>query len=227
MKSTTEQLTQLFLFSFDQNRFWALKQMGIGPSQLKEVKGLRFYKFLGTGAGNGFSLRPDFSTYALLLVWDSPAMAASFLQHQTYLDYYQRSTKVRCLTLRNFQSHGKWGGSNPFLPTGGTVEKDQKVAIITRATLRFSRLFSFWRHVPQAAKAIETAAGVQYFKGIGEWPFIQQATISIWNSLDDVMQFAYRHKAHASIVKKTRQKKWYAEDLFARFIIQNDTQLKA
>ncbi|MGB1448782.1 MAG: hypothetical protein ACPG8F_02995 [Flavobacteriaceae bacterium] len=227
MKSTTEQLTQLFLFSFDQNRFWALKQMGIGPSQLKEVKGLRFYKFLGTGAGNGFSLRPDFSTYALLLVWDSPAMAASFLQHQTYLDYYQRSTKVRCLTLRNFQSHGKWSGSNPFLSIGGTVEKDQTVAIITRATLRFSRLFSFWRHVPQAAKAIETAAGVQYFKGIGEWPFIQQATISIWNSLDDVMQFAYRHKAHASIVKKTRQKKWYAEDLFARFIIQNDTQLKA
>lgn len=227
MNSTTKQLTQLFLFSFDQNRFWALKQMGIGPLQLKGVRGLSFYKFLGTGAGNGFSLRPDFSTYALLLVWESAEVAEAFLQHPLYLDYLERSAKVRCLCLRNFQSHGQWSGSNPFQATTASVEKEEAVAIITRATLRFSRLFSFWRHVPQAAKAIETAEGVRYFKGIGEWPFIQQATISIWNSLDDVMQFAYRHKAHATIVKKTRQKKWYAEDLFARFIIQNDTQLKA
>ncbi len=67
--------------------------------------------------------------------------------------------------------------------------------------------FPFWRHVPQAAKAIETAEGVRYFKGIGEWPFIQQATISIWNSLDDVMQFAYRHKAHAQVLSKNPPKK--------------------
>lgn len=227
MKSTTEQLTQLFLFSFEQNRFWALKQMGIGPAQLKGVKGLHFYKFLGTGGGNGFSLRPDFSTYALLLVWESQAAAATFVQHPVYREYLERSTSVRCLNLNNFQSHGQWSGTNPFQATGVGVEKNQEVAIITRATLRFSRLFSFWRHVPQAAKSIETAAGVKYFKGIGEWPFIQQATISIWNSLDDVMHFAYRHKAHAKIVKKTRQKKWYAEDLFARFTIQNDTQIKA
>ena len=38
---------------------------------LQDCKGLQFYKMLGTGAGAGFSLRPDFSTYAFLSVWDS------------------------------------------------------------------------------------------------------------------------------------------------------------
>ena len=67
---------------------------------------------------------------------------------------------------------------------------------------------------------------VNYFKGIGEWPFIQQATISLWDSLEDVMQFAYKGAIHSNIVKKTRTQKWYAEDLFARFIILSDKTLK-
>ena len=41
------------------------------------------------------------------------------------------------------------------------------------------------------------------------------------------MQFDNRDAAHATIVKKTRQKKWYAEDLFARFTIQNDRVIKS
>ena len=40
------------------------------------------------------------------------------------------------------------------------------------------------------------------------------------------MQFAYRSQAHASIVKTTRKKRWYKEDLFARFYLINDEYLK-
>lgn len=201
--------------------------MGIGPAKLKQTKGLMFYKFLGTGGGNGFSLRPDFSTYALLLVWESEEVATAFQHHAVYTAYCEKASNVRCLDLKNFQSHGQWSGQNPFQQSNPKAKKNEKIAIITRATLRWNRLISFWRNVPQAAKAIESAKGVVYFKGIGEWPFIQQATISIWNSLDDVMQFAYRDLTHASIVKKTRQKKWYAEDLFARFTIENDRVIKS
>ena len=35
------------------------------------------------------------------------------------------------------------------------------VAVITRATLRPSRLFEFWKSVPHASSAIENAAGVK------------------------------------------------------------------
>ena len=97
------------------------------------------------------------------------------------------------------------------------------VAIITRATLRVSKLISFWKSVPAASAAIEQAKGVKYFKGIGEWPFIQQATLSLWDSFDSVNNFAYSSKIHSDIIKKTRKQKWYSEDLFARFQVLSDT----
>ena len=55
--------------------------------------------------------------------------------------------------------------------------------------------------------------------GIGEAPFFMQATFSVWDSLEDVKNFAYRDKEHAEVIKKTRQENWYTEELFARFKI--------
>ena len=51
----------------------------------------------------------------------------------------------------------------------------------------------------------------------------QQATLSIWNSVEDVKKFAYKNRTHSNIIKKTRDQKWYSEDLFARFHILSDT----
>ena len=169
---------------------------------------------------------PDFSTYALLTVWEDQDSADHFYQNNTLIKSYQaRASNIRRLSLANTASHGLWSGLNPFVPSDNQPFKKSPVAIITRATLRPQRLLSFWRAVPQASKAIETAQGVQYYKGIGEWPFIQQATISIWNSMEEVMQFAYKDKAHKEIVKQTKKERWYKEDLFARFLVVNDEQL--
>ena len=76
--------------------------------------------------------------------------------------------------------------------------------------------------VPFASRAINKAKGVLFYKGIGEWPFIQQATISIWDNFEAVNMFAYKNFQHAKIVKKTRQNKWYKEDLFSRFYLISD-----
>ena len=97
-----------------------------------------------------------------------------------------------------------------------------KVVVITRATIHLNKLIPFWRSVPIANKAIKEAKGVIYYKGIGEWPFIQQATISIWKDSESVNDFAYRDKRHSNIIKKTKQKEWYKEDLFARFYLMSD-----
>ena len=220
------QVTQLYLFSFTQNKFWAFKQMGVGFPSLRNVPGLSFFKLLGTGAGQGFSLKPDFSTYALLAVWEDQAAADHFYQSNPLIkSYREKASSIRRLSLANTASHGLWSGLNPFVPTTTQQTKNLPVAIITRATLRPQRLLSFWRAVPKASKAIEAAHGVLYYKGIGEWPFIQQATISIWNSLEEVMQFAYKDNAHKQIVKQTKKERWYKEDLFARFLVINDQQL--
>ncbi len=200
--------------------------MGLAPFLLDNVKGLLFFKFLGTGGGKGFSLWPDFSTYAFMGVWEHKNDYENFIsQNPVFSQYQKRATTQRDLILTSVKSHGKWSGINPFQKSETTISDEastKKAVVITRATLNWSRLISFWRSVPAASKAIENARGIQYYKGIGEWPFIQQATISIWDDFDAVNSFAYKGKDHANIVKKTRQKKWYKEDLFSRFYLVSD-----
>jgi heme-degrading monooxygenase HmoA len=201
--------------------------MGKNNKLINKTKGLLFYKFLGTGGRNGFSLWPDWSTYALLTTWENEEDAKKFINKGEIISLYKQKTEsIRLLTLEPFKSYGKWDGINPFESNNSnTILEKKKIAIITRATLNWSKLFAFWKSVPHSSTAIKEAKGVLYYKGIGELPFIQQATISIWNSLDDVLNFAYNSKKHADIIKKTRKEKWYKEELFSRFIILEDKQI--
>ena len=90
------------------------------------------------------------------------------------------------------KSHGFWSGKNPFVEQKLNKNySNMPVAVITRATLRPSRLLPFWKSVPAASAAIENASGVQFFKGIGEWPFVQQATLILLDSFESVKEFAY------------------------------------
>jgi hypothetical protein len=41
------------------SRLWAFAQMGLARRPLKRVPGLRSWKLMGTGAGDGFSTRPN------------------------------------------------------------------------------------------------------------------------------------------------------------------------
>ena len=218
-------ITTITFFNFLKNKFWAFTQMGIAPSKLKQNKSLKFFKLMGTGGGNGFSLWPDFNTYAFLGVWDSQKSADDFMCYNPIIqNYFQKSATHRTIKMLPVKSHGFWSGQNPFKEQNSRIYNyGLTVAVITRATVRPSRLFAFWKAVPSASSAIENAEGVQYFKGIGEWPFVQQATLSIWNSIEDVKKFAYRNRTHSNIVKKTRDQNWYSEDLFARFHILSDT----
>lgn len=220
-----KEITTLTLFHLKKNKFWAFKQMGLVGQNLHKVLGLKFFKVLGTGGGNGFSLRPDFSTYAFLGVWKDVQHAESFFDsHPFFQQYLNKADGYRTFYLRPIHVYGLWSGQQPF-----TVTKSDKkttpvpIAIITRATLRWQRLLSFWKAVPFASKAIEAAQGIQFYKGIGEWPFVQQATFSIWDDFEAVKNFAYKGKAHAKIIKQTRKKNWYKEDLFSRFEILKDT----
>ena len=219
-------ITTVSFFSFKKNQFWAFKQMGLAPFQLGSVQGLHFSKFLGTGGGDGFSLAPDFSTYAFLGVWKHLDFFTDCMdQNPVFIKYKAKAFSQRNLILKPIKSHGKWSGKNPFSEfeeKNKVLLKNQKVVVITRATLRWNRLLSFWKSVPLASRSIQSAKGVHFYKGIGEWPFIQQATVSIWDSFNAVNTFAYQDKSHAQIVTQTKKKKWYKEDLFSRFHLISD-----
>jgi heme-degrading monooxygenase HmoA len=211
----------LSFFSYSKNKFWAFTQMQRAIPQLHQQQGIQFFNTLGTGAGKGFSLWPDFSTYGLLTIWESEAAATAFLTESPLMQAYNKmSHSQKHFSLHTLQSHGLWGKSNPFVAEKRALLDDEKIGIITRATLRPRRLLEFWRAVPAASKAIQNAKGVLWYKGVGEWPLVQQATFSLWNSLEEVKDFAYKSSHHAAIVKKTRKRNWYKEDLFARFAVR-------
>jgi len=192
--------------------------MSLAFDILNKTPGLSFFKLLGTGSGKGFSLYPDFSTYAILCVWEKESFATTFIKESDHSKVISKKAFSReDFFLKTIKSHGLWDGINPFHVSEGDINKKNKIGIITRATLNKNRLFEFWKSVPQASLAMQNAQGVEWFKGIGEWPFIQQATFSVWDNLDSVKEFAYGKGAHSKIVTKTKKRKWYKEDLFARF----------
>ncbi|MBD30862.1 MAG: spheroidene monooxygenase [Candidatus Marinimicrobia bacterium] len=199
--------------------------MGLHQRYLNNIDGLNFYKMLGTGSGPGFSMYPDFSTYALLLNWNNELSASKYFNSNNYYNLLlSKAGAYRKIFLSSFKSIGEWDGVNPFENSDADFQpNDSKVGVITRATIHFNKLTHFWRSVKPASDAISKAEGVKFFKGIGELPFIQQATFSIWDSEKHINQFAYENVNHRKIVDKTRKQKWYSEDLFARFHIISDS----
>tara|TARA_X000000368_G_scaffold419068_1_gene422023 strand:+ start:5769 stop:6443 length:675 start_codon:yes stop_codon:yes gene_type:complete len=215
-------LTTISFLKYKKNKFWAFTQMRLAFDGLSKTPGLSFFKLLGTGSGKGFSLYPDFSTYAILCVWKNESFAKDFINKSDHSKLISKKAHSRQdFFLSPITSHGLWDGINPFIINKKEINKERKIGIITRATLNKNKLFEFWKSVPEASLAIQNANGVEWFKGIGEWPFIQQATFSIWDSVDSVKNFAYNKGIHSKIVKKTRKRKWYKEDLFARFELLN------
>src|SRR6056300_1949077 len=94
-------VTSLTLFTFKKNKFWAFQQMGTAPKKMKQVRGLQFFKFLGTGGGQGFSLRPDFSTYAFLGVWNNLMDYNQCVEnHPVFKNYRKMAATERELLLQ-------------------------------------------------------------------------------------------------------------------------------
>lgn len=214
------QITTISIFHFSswQNKYWAFSQMGIGPFRVGKVKGLQFIKFLGSGAINGFSILPDFSTYALLAVWENEAAADLFFSnHRLIKDYLNHSHHSKTHFLQNTMSHGQWNKKNPFTAVQ-PFNPNAPVAVLTRATIKKRSLWAFWRQVPSASVAVENTPGLRFAIGVGEAPLIHQATFSIWDSGTQMMSYAYTGNPHKGIIKETRTQKWYKEELFARFI---------
>jgi hypothetical protein len=199
-------------------KIWAFAQMAFARPALRRVSGLRFWKLLGSGYGRGFSLRPNWSRYGLLAVWENAEAAEIFFETSPLIQLYRRhAAEMWTVWLLPIEAHGAWAGVNPFSPLT-TPPTNGPIAVLTRATIRLSRLRAFWSAVPAASRALDAATGLLASIGIGEAPFIRQATFSLWRSVDDMQAFAYRTPEHRETMRRTRAENWYREELFARFV---------
>ena len=199
--------------------------MGLHHGRLKNIEGLLFYKLLGTGKKPGFRVTPDFKTYALLTSWKSEKDYDNFMDDNYLKEFKEKCNSIRFIELETISSHGLWGDIKPFTASRKINESDfskNKIAVLTRGAVRISKALNFWFSIGSASKSISRAEGVNFYKGIGEFPLFEQATFSIWDNIDYVKKFAYEDKLHFDIVKKAKEEKWYKEDMFVRFLVKSD-----
>jgi hypothetical protein len=218
--SQQNQITTLTFFRYNglSTKFWAFGMMQYAHKDLNDVRGLEFYKLMGTGNKSGFNPFPDWSTYCLLQVWKSESEAKDFLAKSELMERYNNKASEKITYfLKNIAAHGQWSQKEPFVKSTSLSTEDLPIAVITRATIKTKHLIKFWNYVPTAEKPIEKAAGLKFKKGIGEMPIKQMATFSIWDNAEAIKKYAYESKAHKKAIEMTRTYNWYSEELFSRF----------
>ena len=192
--------------------------MGTMPSRLQNIQGLIFFKLLGSGKGRVFSLTPDFYLYGLMAVWEMEAAADEFFDQSTlFKEYQEHCQEIWTVKMQPIKAHGLWDGQSPFKPVAAKINSEDRIAVLTRSSINFRALPAFWKYGKETSKALEGATGLVAAVGLGELPFIRQATFSIWETEQQMMQYAYRNAQHQQVIRKTRQDNWYSEELFARF----------
>jgi hypothetical protein len=207
-------------FSGFKARWRAFGAMGISLRQGLHAPGLCFGKMLGSGAGAGFSVWPDWGTYAWFTVWEHADQADAFWANDPmFLDLQTYADQVFGWEATPLRGHGTWNGREPFEFPSTPSASAGPVSVLTRASIRRSQALRFWWNVPAASRRIADQPGIRYAKGVGEYPLIEQATLSVWASAAQLDEFAYRSRQHAPMVKKTRQYDWYREEMFVRMEI--------
>jgi heme-degrading monooxygenase HmoA len=209
-------IISFFKYQGRKNKWQALGRMGRPPLLDKDIEGLTFWKALGSGSGNGFSIWPDWATFGLLTVFNSEEDANNFLNSEVITAYTETTINYSHVIMKSIKAHGQWSKQEPFISTI-KYDASKPIAVITRATIKPKLAYKFWRYVPAVSKSMDGHKGLIYSKGIGEWPIFMQATFSFWETGDDMMAYAYKNEKHADMVKKTRELGWYSEELFSRF----------
>lgn len=176
-----------------------------------------FWKLMGCGKNGTFDLKPDWQQWALLAVWNEKEDfdKSSFIQNWWRSFAFENWT----IFIEPLSSHGKWDGKEPFNKDHTDIKYNGPIGVLTRATIRLSKLERFWSNVQPAADLMSHSQGYITSFGIGEAPFFRQATFSVWDSMESMKAFAYGSKEHAEVIRKTRFENWYSEELFARFRI--------
>lgn len=195
---------------------WAgLLSMAVFRVPLWLSKPVSFWKLMGCGRNGTFDKTPDWRQWALLTVTEEISAAPAFLT--AWWKWF--GCEKWELIMKPIEGHGTWDGKACFGDLPRSSEYEGRIGILTRATIRINKLGRFWQHVDQVAQQMAGADGFLTSLGIGEIPWIKQATFSVWASKQQMKNFAYRMHQHAEVIQKTRKENWYSEDLFARFMI--------
>jgi hypothetical protein len=180
---------------------------------------------MGCGKNGTFDIVPDLSQWAILATHkldtsvsnkkNLSSLYGNFIAQWISLFASHHITFL----LDPIAGHGSWDGKQPFGDLPHKNNHSGTIVTLTRASIRLTKLHHFWKHVAPVAQEMTKAKGLIYSVGIGEVPWIKQATVSVWESEESMKQFAYGTQKHNEVIQKTRKEKWYSEDMFVRFRI--------
>ncbi|QUJ78394.1 spheroidene monooxygenase [Sulfitobacter albidus] len=200
-------------------RLWAFAQMGLARRGMARTPGIGFWKLCGTGTGEGFTPGPNWSVYAILATWPDEATARAATASGVFARYRARAIEDWTVMLRATDARGHWSGETPFQTTDRIA--DGPIAALTRATIKPGIARKFWGRVPNISARIGQDPAVMFKIGIGEVPLLHQVTFSIWPDVAAMNAFA-RTGPHAEAIRAVRDHGWFAEELYARFILLSD-----
>jgi spheroidene monooxygenase len=216
------QVVSLSFYRFDSvlARMWAFAMMGLARPVMARMPDVGFWKLCGSGAGEGFDLRPNAGVYAILATWPDLATAQKAQSTRWLFDLYRRqSNETWTVYLSTDSVRGAWSGQEPF--SVSTQTGPGPLAVLTRATLKPGKLPRFWGRVPNISKVIGQDPNVLFKIGIGNVPLFQQVTFSIWPDAARMAAFA-RTGPHAEAIRAVRDEGWFREELYARFTLLSE-----
>lgn len=192
----------------------ALRHLGLGRRALRRTPGLDFWRLLGTGSGHSTGPGADLSRTALFATWHSHDVLDEFLARPPW----DEPVEHWCVRLRANGGHGSWRGHHLLDEIEPAVDTaaDQPVAMITRADVRLARWRTFRAAGDPVDAELHRSAGLLAVVGVGEAPVGRLGTFSLWRSAADVQVFA-TSPLHLDVVRRTREQRWYGEEMFARF----------
>lgn len=198
-------------------RTWAFAMMGLARPVMARIPGIGFWKLCGSGAGEGFDLKPNINVYAILATWpDLDTARQTQTGHPLFSRYRDQAVESWTVYLTTDSVRGAWSGKKPFVVS----DRGQRgpLAVITRATLKPGIMSRFWGRVPDISKVIGADPNVLFKIGIGDVPWLQQVTFSIWRDAAQMASFA-RSGPHAEAIRAVRDEGWFREELYARFTL--------
>jgi spheroidene monooxygenase len=199
------------------NRLWVIGQMGAARLPMKAIPDVSFFKLFGSGTGEGFTPVPNFGVWAILAVWPNEAIARKGVEEAAVYQRWRRhSTEHATLYLSAIASRGIWDGDAPFAVEAQNGAPEH-MAVLTRATIKKRHVLSFWRQQPDISTLVRAQNHLLFKIGLGEVPWFQQVTFSIWNDTDAMKAFAYKSASHGEAIKEVRKNGWFKEELYARF----------
>jgi heme-degrading monooxygenase HmoA len=179
----------------------------------------KFWKLLGTGKNAQVDLAPNFKHWGVLTTWQTEADCRDFYSSSFVIKWFRFFGMEEFTVLaKPLYAHGLWSKKEPFTKSD-SGRSSNVIAVLTRASIRLNRVKEFNQHIKQAADNMRKADGYILSFGFGEIPLLSQGTFSIWRDAESMKAYAYGTAAHADVIKKTRTRNWYSEELFARFEI--------